>query len=124
MEIPEAVALILQAVNIDQGDNLFVLDMGNPVNIYGLAQDMINISGKDLPIEITGLRPGEKIHEELFYPSEGAMGSRWDGILQGTPTKPSDPPFSEILDVLEKRALAGRTLETHSLLKQLVPEYE
>ena len=59
MEISEAVALILQAVNIDKGDTLFVLDMGKPVNIYQLAEEMVTTSGKTFLIEVTGLRPGE-----------------------------------------------------------------
>jgi len=124
MKIPEAVALILQVVNIDKGDNLFVLDMGEPVNIYALAQKMIKEAGKDLPIEVTGLRPGEKIHEELFYEAEGALRSRWDGILQGTPSAPASIYFGGLVEEIEAAALGGDSPQTLSLLKQLVPEYE
>ena len=125
MEIPEAVALILQVATIDKGDNLFVLDMGKPVNIYELAEKMIKESGKDLSIEVTGLRPGEKIHEELFYKSEKAMRSRWEGILQGTPREPlNNNEFWDTMTLLHSSALIGDSATTLSLLKEMVPEYE
>ena len=75
MTIPEACELIMQAAVIGQGGETFVLDMGEPVKIRYLAEQMIRLSGRepgrDIAIEYTGLRPGEKLFEELFYPSEG-----------------------------------------------------
>jgi FlaA1/EpsC-like NDP-sugar epimerase len=75
MTIPEACQLIMQAAVIGRGGETFVLDMGEPVKIRYLAEQMIRLSGRepgrDIAIQYTGLRPGEKLFEELFYPSEG-----------------------------------------------------
>lgn len=74
MTIPEAVQLVLQAAEIGNGGEIFVLDMGKPIKIYDLASDMINLSGykvgEDIKIVTTGLRPGEKLYEELFIDGE------------------------------------------------------
>ena len=74
MTIPEAVQLVLQASVIGNGGEIFVLDMGKPLKIIDLAKDIIRLSGyevdKDIKINITGLRPGEKLYEELFIPGE------------------------------------------------------
>jgi FlaA1/EpsC-like NDP-sugar epimerase len=85
MTIPEAVLLILQAASLGQGGELFVLDMGKPINIMELARTMIRLSGlepeKDIPIIITGLRPGEKLTEELYDPeTERLMATRYKNI--------------------------------------------
>jgi FlaA1/EpsC-like NDP-sugar epimerase len=78
MTIPEAVQLVLQAGAIGESGDLLILDMGEPVRILDLAKDMIELSGlqypDDIDIVITGMRPGEKLYEELFYESE--MGFR------------------------------------------------
>ena len=74
MTIPEAVQLVIQAGAMAQGGEVFVLDMGEPVNILELAEDLIRLSGltpgKDIDIKITGSRPGEKMEEELFTKDE------------------------------------------------------
>jgi len=74
MTIPEACQLIMQAAVMGQGSETFVLDMGEPIKIRYLAEQMIRLSGRqpgrDVMIEYVGLRPGEKLFEELFYPSE------------------------------------------------------
>src|SRR6185295_7282530 len=70
MTIPEASRLILDAAALGRGADLFVLDMGEPIRIMDLAHDLVRLAGRDpdsQPIEIIGLRPGEKLHEELFY---------------------------------------------------------
>ena len=75
MTIPEAVSLVLQAMSYAKGGEIFVLDMGEPVKIYDLAVSLIKLSGLepnvDIPIEITGLSPGEKLYEELLMSEEG-----------------------------------------------------
>jgi FlaA1/EpsC-like NDP-sugar epimerase len=80
MTIPEACQLIMQAAAIGEGGEIFVLDMGEPVKIRYLAEQMIRLSGqqpgRDIEIEYTGLRPGEKLYEELFYNAEEQMETR------------------------------------------------
>jgi FlaA1/EpsC-like NDP-sugar epimerase len=74
MTIPEAVQLIIRSGSLGSGGEIFVLEMGEPVSIIGLARDMIELSGlepdRDIAIEVIGRRPGEKLHEELFNPHE------------------------------------------------------
>jgi FlaA1/EpsC-like NDP-sugar epimerase len=74
MTIPEAVQLVLQSAVLGEGGDVLILDMGEPVRIVDLAKDMIRLSGQNYPNDInivfTGLRPGEKLYEELFYESE------------------------------------------------------
>jgi len=85
MTIPEATQLILQATAIGKGGEIFVLDMGEPIKIQFLAEQMIKLSGRvlgrDVNIVYTGLRPGEKLYEELFYSSEKLLSTQHDKIL-------------------------------------------
>lgn len=85
MTIPEAVGLILQSMTFAEGGEIFVLDMGEPVKIYDLAEKMIRLSGyvpnEDIKIEITGLRPGEKLYEELLISEEGLSKTLHDKIM-------------------------------------------
>ena len=80
MTIPEAVQLVLQAGAMGNGGEVFVLDMGDPIRIVDLAKDVIRLSGliegRDIDIEFTGLKPGEKMHEELFMATEHPVRSR------------------------------------------------
>ena len=100
MTIPEAAQLVLQAGAFAEGGEIFVLDMGKPVKIYDLAWDLIKLSGfepnKDIKIEITGLRPGEKLYEELLMSEEGLINTKHEKIFIGKPT------FSD-LDVMKER---------------------
>lgn len=85
MTIPEAVGLILQSMTFAEGGEIFVLDMGEPVKIYDLAENIIKLSGyepnADIKIEITGLRPGEKLYEELLVAEEGLSKTLHDKIM-------------------------------------------
>lgn len=89
MTIPEAAQLVLQAGAYAKGGEIFVLDMGKPVKIYDLACDLIKLSGfepeKDIKIEVTGLRPGEKLYEELLMSEEGLGETRHEKIFVGRP---------------------------------------
>ena len=86
MTIPEAAWLILDAAALGRAGDLFVLDMGEPVQIVDLARDLIRLSGRDpeggVPIQITGLRPGEKLHEQLFYDAEQIHSTEVPKVLR------------------------------------------
>jgi FlaA1/EpsC-like NDP-sugar epimerase len=104
MTIPEASWLILDAAALGRAGDLFVLDMGEPVRIIDLARDVTRLAGRDpdsQPIEFTGLRPGEKLHEELFYAQEQALPTTSPKVLRVA----ADEPPTDI------RACVGRLLE-------------
>ena len=91
MTIPEAVSLVLQAMSYAQGGEIFVLDMGEPVKIYEMAMNLIKLSGLepnvDIQIKVTGLRPGEKLYEELLMSEEGLTQTEHDKIHVAKPMK-------------------------------------
>ena len=103
MTIPEAVGLVLQAMSYAKGGEIFVLDMGEPVKIYDLAVSLIKLSGYepnvDIPIKVTGLRPGEKLYEELLMSEEGLTNTEHNKIFIG---KPSDITEIELEQKLEE----------------------
>ena len=104
MTIPEAVSLILQAFCYAEGGEIFVLDMGEPVKIYDLAKKLIRYKGYepnvDIPIKITGLRPGEKLYEELLMEEEGLKATPNKLIHIGKPIEMDDKEFFKKLDKL------------------------
>jgi FlaA1/EpsC-like NDP-sugar epimerase len=123
MTIPEASALVVQAGAMD-GGRVFVLDMGEPVRILDLARNMIQLSGKrpdvDVPIDFVGVRPGEKLHEELWNEGETVAATAHPKIMAAT-RLPVDPVWLEDeLDELERLADAGETLELVARLGQIV----
>ena len=101
MTIPEAVSLVLQASYYAEGGEIFVLDMGEPVKIYQLAETLIRLKGlvpeKDIKIEVTGLRPGEKLFEELLMDEEGLQDTANSRIKIGKPIE-IDPDFETKLE--------------------------
>jgi len=111
MTIPEAVQLVIEATGIADGGDIFVLDMGDPVRIMDLAENMIRLSGRepgrDIAIEVVGIRPGEKLHEELFNLDEHVQPTRYGRILRAT--RPAlDPVAIRVgLDLLRERVDAG-----------------
>ena len=111
MTIPEAVSLVLQAGCYAKGGEIFVLDMGKPVKIYDLAQKLIRYKGYepdiDIPIKITGLRPGEKMYEEILMDEEGLQETPNKLIHIGKPIKISKT-FMEDLDELIKAAYKNK----------------
>lgn len=130
MTIPEAVQLILQAATYAEGGEIFVLDMGQPVKIYDLAISLIKLSGLepdvDIPIKITGLRPGEKLYEELLMSEEGLTATKHDKIFVSKPMHFEMKKLEQKLDSL-------RTLEydenfsrekIKDTMKAVVPTYK
>jgi FlaA1/EpsC-like NDP-sugar epimerase len=111
MTIPEAVQLVIQSGALARGGELFVLDMGEPVAIMDLAQDMIRLSGlepgRDIAVEIIGRRAGEKLHEELFNPYESSIPTGAPKILRAE-RAPIDPAWvEEIFDRIGALVVEG-----------------
>ncbi|MBE7040949.1 MAG: polysaccharide biosynthesis protein [Ruminococcaceae bacterium] len=126
MTIPEAAQLVLQAASYAHGGEIFVLDMGQPVKIYDLAKKMISLSGfkpdEDIAIEFTGLRPGEKLYEELLMNEEGLKTTNHDKIFVGQPLDMSVEKLEEILVTLrEAVTVDGATLR--EVVASVVPTY-
>lgn len=129
MTIPEAVQLVLQAGALGSGGEVFVLDMGEPVHIIDLARDLIELSGltvgEDIEIKISGIRPGEKLFEELFVEGESYQRTRHEKIFIAENASSLVPQnLDEHINCLITAAHAGDTLKIYSLLSNLIPEYE
>ena len=125
MTIPEAAQLVIQAGAMANGGEVFVLDMGEPVKIADLARDLIRLSGLepdvDIKIEYTGLRPGEKLYEELLMAEEGLEETAHKKIFIG---KQSDMSFKEVImciKALENSMESDETLR--ECMARLVPTY-
>jgi FlaA1/EpsC-like NDP-sugar epimerase len=133
MTIPEAAQLVIQAGSMANGGEVFVLDMGKPVKIYDLACTLINLSGLtvrdadnpdgDIAIEEIGLRPGEKLFEELLI-GENPMPTKHQRIMQAMEGHMEWRDLSPALDQLEKHVHDGNRDAAVSLLRDLVPEYQ
>lgn len=128
MTIPEASQLILQASSMGKGGEIFVLDMGEPVKIAYLADQLIRLSGKqpgeDIEIEYTGLRPGEKLYEELFHESEKLAGTTHPKILLANSRSMDFSEMQKYLDQLEVACESDNKTEIYDLLCRLVPEHQ
>jgi FlaA1/EpsC-like NDP-sugar epimerase len=126
MTIPEAVSLVVQAGSIGGRGEIFVLDMGEPVRILDLAQNMIQLSGletdRDVKIEFTGALPGEKLHEELWSADETVSATKHPKILRVTRPQIDAAWLDEELAELERLVADGETLELVSLLGAMVKE--
>jgi FlaA1/EpsC-like NDP-sugar epimerase len=128
MTIPEACSLILQAGSIGKGNEIFVLKMGTPVKIDSMARDMITLSGfepdKDIEIKYTGIRPGEKLYEELITEGEDVMPTEHDDIMVLRPgiCMPADV-IDRHINRLVDFALERNTSGIKSVLRDVVPEY-
>jgi FlaA1/EpsC-like NDP-sugar epimerase len=127
MTIPEAVGLVLQSAALGSGGEIFILDMGKPVKILDLARQLIELSGftpdKDIRIEFTGLRPGEKLFEELSYHGERIASTHHPKIMRFL-CEP--PPFekvrSVVQDLIQRMDRLGPD-EIKCFLSHAVPEY-
>ncbi|OAN49216.1 nucleotide sugar dehydratase [Paramagnetospirillum marisnigri] len=133
MTVREAVELVLQASSFgalhpDFRGKIFVLDMGEPVKIVHLARQMIRLAGLrpdvDVKISFTGLRPGEKLFEEIFHGAEPPVATEQPGILVATPRAVDAEELGLALDDLSQACRAHRPEAALAILKRLVPEYQ
>lgn len=128
MTIPEACSLVLQAATIGDGGEIFVFDMGQPVKIYDLATRMISLSGLkpgvDIQIVETGLRPGEKLYEELLNDKETTLATRNDKIMVAKVRVYGYDEVMQHLEVLRKSTLEGDYHDIVMEMKRLVPEFK
>jgi FlaA1/EpsC-like NDP-sugar epimerase len=132
MTVREAVELVLQATVLgstgDAAGKLFVLDMGEPVRIVDLARQMIRLAGKrpniDIAIKITGLRPGEKLFEEIFHGAEPLLPTACKGILLAAPRAGDVAALGAAIDELASICARGDLAALQGQLRRLVPEYQ
>ncbi len=128
MTIPEACQLIMQTVVLGNGGEIYVLDMGEPVKISYLAEQMIRLSGKtpdkDIQIEYVGLRPGEKLYEELFHEKEALEATAHEKVLLARHRKVNWEALSQSLHDIESACEAVDTKTLKDLLLLLVPEHD
>ena len=126
MTIPEAVSLVLQAGAYAKGGEIFVLDMGEPVRILDLAENLIRLSGykpnEDIMIEFTGLRPGEKLYEELLMEEEGLQDTENNLIHIGKPIEMDEDRFLRQLEEL-KDICVLEPVEIRKKVREIVPTY-
>ena len=130
MTIPEAVSLVLQAMSYAEGGEIFVLDMGEPVKIYDMAENLIKLMGYepnvDMPIKITGLRPGEKLYEEILMNEEGLTETMHEKIHIAPPSdidmQMIDAKLMVLKGLLDENNNEDKT-RIKSVMKDIVPTY-
>lgn len=127
MTIPEAAQLVLQSGAYANGGEIFVLDMGEPVKIYDLAEELIRLSGfephEEMEIKVTGLRPGEKLYEELLMQEEGMKETPHQKIFIG---KPMFADFKVLMNMIENLKCVleeNDTIKLREQIKSMVPSY-
>ncbi len=128
MTIPEACQLVIEAGSMGNGGEIFIFDMGASVKIFDLAKRMIQLSGlqypEDIDIKVTGLRPGEKLYEELLNDTENTLPTHHEKIMIG---KVADFDKKHIISLIEELCdnnAVDTSLETVSLVKKIVPEFK
>jgi FlaA1/EpsC-like NDP-sugar epimerase len=129
MTIPESVLLVLQASTIGMGGEVLVLDMGEPIKIYDMACELIRLSGlepnKDIPIVFTGIRPGEKLFEEVLMAEEGVESTTHPKIFKARIRKSFTAEYlNERIERLEGFAQAQNTQSIIQILHELIPNYQ
>lgn len=130
MTIPEAVSLVLQAMSYAKGGEIFVLDMGEPVKIYDMAVNLIKLSGLepnvDIEIKVTGLRPGEKLYEEILMDEEGLEATKHDKIHIAEPMNINMDMIEDKLQKLNKLLETSSNEDKEKIkntIKQIVPTF-
>ncbi|MDD2233813.1 MAG: nucleoside-diphosphate sugar epimerase/dehydratase [Desulfitobacteriaceae bacterium] len=127
MTIPEASQLVIQAGSMAQGGEIFILDMGNPVKIVDLARDLIKLSGfepdVDIPIKFTGIRPGEKLYEELLTAEEGTSHTKHTRIFVAKPNDLDNARIAQIIQVIREHGSYLTREEIIQLLQTVIPEF-
>ena len=131
MTIPEAVSLVLQAMSGAEGGEIFVLDMGEPVKIYDMAEKLIRLSGLepnvDIQIKVTGLRPGEKLYEELLMSEEGLTETKHDKIhiapASGITMENIEEKLGKLTNLLNTTTCEDKETIKETM-KQIVPTFK
>ncbi len=127
MTIPEASRLVIQAGAYGKGGEVFILDMGEPVRIVDLAEDLIRLSGlevgKDIQIKYTGIRPGEKLYEELLTASEGVTATRNSKIYIAQAEEVDENELKAQVEKLHMAALSGKPRAIIRSLREIVPSF-
>ena len=127
MTIPEAVSLVIRAGANAKGGEIFVLDMGQPVKILTLAENLIKLSGftpyKDIQIEFTGLRPGEKLYEELLMSEEGLKDTENSLIHIGKPIEIDEDFLLKTIEEM-RSTMYDESANIRELVKKIVPTYQ
>ena len=128
MTIPEACSLVLEASNLGKGGEIFIFDMGNPVRIKDMAEEMIRLSGykpyKEIDIQYTGLRPGEKLFEELLYDKETCQPTHHRKIRIANVCEQDIHKVLPLLNRLIEVSYTGNNREVVRIMKQIVPEFK
>ena len=125
MTIPEACSLVLEAGSIGENNNIFVFDMGKPVKIYDLAKKMIMLSNMhDVEIEITGLRPGEKLYEELLATKENTIETENPKIMRAKVRQYTKEEVNAEISELEEILGSCDGYKIVGKMKQIVPEFK
>ena len=127
MTIPEACRLVMEAATIGEGNEIFVFEMGKAVKIVDLATRMIELAGykpgEDIKIEFTGLRPGEKLYEEVLSDSEATIPTDYQKIRIAKVRKYEYQDIFPLYAEFERLSRSVRIMETVKLMKEVVPEF-